>query len=146
MKFLITWIVASLLALPAFAADSGIAAKPSRYSVAETIDRFEAVIKARGLSVFARIDHSGEAARAGLKMRPTQLLIFGNPKSGTPMMLASPSIAIDLPLKVLAWEDEAGKVWLGTNSAAYLQQRHGLSDELAKGLAPVAVLVDEALK
>jgi uncharacterized protein (DUF302 family) len=146
MKRLIPAIMAALMVTPTLAADNSITAKASRYSVPETIDRLEAAAKARGLTVFARIDHGGEAAKAGLKMRPTQLLIFGNPKSGTPMMIAAPSIAIDLPLKALAWEDEAGKVWLGSNSPAHLQQRHGLSDELAKGLAPVAVLIDEALK
>jgi uncharacterized protein (DUF302 family) len=125
---------------------SGMVAKPSKYSVAETIDRLEKVVKARGVTVFARIDHAGEAEKAGLKMRPTQLLILGNPKAGTPVMNAAPSVAIDLPLKALAWEDASGKVWLGYNSADYLKQRHSIPDDLTKNVGAIAGLVDAALE
>jgi uncharacterized protein (DUF302 family) len=104
------------------------------------------LLKSKGITVFARIDHSGEAAKAGLKMRPTQLLIFGNPKAGTPLMNASPSVAIDLPMKSLVWQDEGGKVWVGYNSPAYMQQRHGLKDERAKSLGVVGGLIDQALQ
>ena len=139
-------VLGMLAASAALAADNGIVSRPSRYSVQDTVDRLEAVVKAKGVTVFARIDHSGEAQKAGLTMRPTQLLIFGNPKAGTALMNAAPSVAIDLPLKALAWEDETGQVWLSFNSPAYLQQRHGLDDELVKRIAVVGVLVDEALK
>ena len=139
-------VLGMLAASAALAADNGIVSRPSRYSVQDTVDRLEAVVKAKGVTVFARIDHSGEAQKAGLTMRPTQLLIFGNPKAGTALMNAAPSVAIDLPLKALAWEDETGQVWLSFNSSAYLQQRHGLDDELVKRIAVVGVLVDEALK
>jgi len=96
----------------------GIVRKPSSRSVAETLDRLETILKARGIQVFARIDHAGEAARVGLSMPPTQVLIFGNPRAGTPVMLAAPTAAIDLPLKVLAWQDAVGKVWLGYTDPA----------------------------
>lgn len=139
-------IAGMLVASSALAADNGIVSKPSRYSVPQTLDRLEAVVKAKGVIVFARIDHSGEAQKAGLSMRPTQLLIFGNPKAGTALMNAAPSVALDLPLKALAWEDETGQVWLSFNSPAYLQRRHGLADELVKPIAAVGTLVDEALK
>src|SRR5271170_8048826 len=110
----------------------GFVSKPSKYSVPETISRLSAILKAKGIAIFALVDHSGEAEKAGLKMRPTQLLIFGNPKGGTPLMLAAPSVAIDLPLKALVWQDEGGKVWLSFNSPDYLQQRHGFPIELEK--------------
>src|SRR6266404_2786381 len=96
----------------------------SKYPVDETIERLKAVFSAKGLQLFALVDHSGEAEKAGLKMLPTKLLIFGSPKGGTPLMVAAPSLAIDLPLKALVWEDDAGKVWIGYNSPEYLQQRH----------------------
>jgi uncharacterized protein (DUF302 family) len=143
------WLAAAfilLLSFPALAAGDGVISKPSRYSVSETLDRLEAVVKAKGLTVFARIDHSGEAEKAGLHMRPTQLLIFGSPKAGTPMMNAAPSLAIDLPLKALAWQDQDGKVWLSYNSPDYLKQRHHLKAEYTKSLAGVGALIDEALK
>jgi uncharacterized protein (DUF302 family) len=128
------------------APSSGITAKPSKYSVAETIDRLEKIAKAKGITIFARIDHAGEAEKAGLKMRPTQLLIMGNPKAGTPVMIAAPSAALDLPLKALAWEDASGKVWLGFNSAEYLKQRHSIPDDLVKNVGAIAGLVDAALE
>ena len=135
-----------LLSFPATAADNGIISKPSSSSVPETLDRLEKVVKAKGLTVFARFDHSAEAERVGLKLPPMQLLIFGNPKTGTAMMNSSPSIGIDLPLKALAWEDRSGKVWLSYNSPDYLQRRHDLKEEFLKNLAAVEVLIDEALK
>src|ERR1700742_3009753 len=97
-------------------------------SVPETLARLETVVRSKGLTILAQIDHSGDAAKAGLSMRPTQLLIFGNAKAGTPLMVASPSIAIDLPLKVLVWQDVSGKVWVSYNSPDYLRQRHRLPD------------------
>lgn len=146
MKNMLIVTVLFLVSLSAAAADNGIVSKPSKYSVPETLNRLEAVAKSKGIIVFARIDHSGEAKKAGLKMRPTQLLIFGNPKSGTPLMNATPSVAIDLPLKALAWEDEKGKVWLSYNSPAYLKQRHGFKEEFIKNIAAIGNLVDKALE
>ncbi|HWZ82356.1 MAG TPA: DUF302 domain-containing protein [Terriglobales bacterium] len=119
---------------------------PSPYPVTETLARLESILKERGVTVFARVDHSGEAAKAGLSMRPTQLLIFGSPKGGTPLMVAAPSVAIDLPLKALAWEDEHGKVWLSFNTPEYLQQRHGFPAELLKNIAGVSALLQKAVE
>jgi uncharacterized protein (DUF302 family) len=140
--------LALCLPLAAAAADgaNGFVSKPSKYSVAETLDRIEALVKSKGIVVFARIDHSGDAEKAGLKLLPTQLLIIGHPKAGTPVMNAARSAAIDLPLKVLAWEDGQGKVWASFNSPAYLQQRHGFADDLVKNVSPVAGLIDQALQ
>jgi len=146
MRNALLGVVALLLSIPAYAADNGLINKPSKYSVAETIDRFEAVAKEKGAAIFTRVDHSAGAEKVGMKMRPTQLLIFGNPKTGTPLMLSAPSMAIDLPLKVLAWEDEKGKVWLSYNSPAYLQKRHGFSKDLVKNLAAVEAIANQALK
>lgn len=131
-------------AVSSFAQDNGVATVPSRYSVPETIDRLESIVKARGLLVFARIDFTADADRAGLSMRPTQLLIFGNPKAGTPLMIASPRVAIDLPLKALAWEDPEGKVWLSYNQPEYLKERHGLPDNLVQNIAGIKALVEKA--
>ncbi len=127
-------------------ADDGIVSRSSPYSVAQSSDRLEALLRDRKVVVFARIDHAAEASKAGLTMPPTQLLIFGNPKAGTPLMLAAPKIAIDLPLKVLVWQDAAGKVWLSYNTVDFLKRRHGLSDDLAKNLAAVEGIVDAAVK
>ncbi len=148
MLVAMTAVAGLLLAAPPPAArkGEGIVARPSRYSVADSLDRVEALAKAKGLTVFARIDHAREAARVGLEMRPTRLLVLGSPKAGTPLMKASPTIAIDLPLKVLAWQDREGKVWVGTNSPAYLARRHGLDGELAKSLGGIVALVDKALE
>jgi len=118
----------------------------SPYSVPETLRRLESLLQARGLAIFARIDHSGEAEKAGSKMRPTQLLIFGSPKQGTPLMVASPTLAIDLPLKALAWEDASGKVWLSYNTPEYLKQRHNIPDELMKNISGVGALLQKALE
>jgi uncharacterized protein (DUF302 family) len=125
---------------------SGMIDVPSRYSVPDTLARLEAILKEKGITVFDLIDHSGEAEKAGLAMRPTQLLIFGSPKAGTPLMVAAPRLAIDLPLKALAWQDEQGKVWLSYNSPEYLRERHGFPAELLKSIAGIAALVQEAVE
>jgi uncharacterized protein (DUF302 family) len=124
----------------------GIIDIPSRYSVLETLKRVETLLKEKGLAVFCRVDHSGEAEKAGLKMRPTQLLIFGSPKAGTPLMVAAPSLAIDLPLKALAWEDAQGKVWLSYNAPEYLQQRHGFPADLLKNITGAGALLEKAME
>src|SRR5271163_3962030 len=109
---------------------NGIVTIPSHQSVDLTVQKLEGILQAKGVKLFALIDHSGEAEKAGMQMRPTKLLIFGNPKAGTPLMIASPGIAIDLPLKVLVWQDAHGKVWVSYNAPAYLQARHGLPADL----------------
>ena len=116
----------------------------SHYSVQETFQRVEALLHAHGLRIFCRVDHSGEAEKVGLKMRPTQVLIFGAPKAGTPLMVASPTLAIDLPLKALAWEDAGGTVWLSYNSPEYLQQRHNVPDDLIKNITGAEALLQQA--
>lgn len=116
----------------------------SHHSVRETIQRVESLLQAHGLTVFCRIDHSGEAERVGLEMRPTQVLIFGSPKAGTPLMVASPTLAIDLPLKALVWEDADATVWLSYNSPEYLKQRHHVPDDLLKNIAGVSALLQQA--
>lgn len=123
----------------------GIISKPSKYSVPETLDRVDALLRAKGIKIFVRVDHSEEAERAGLKMPPTQLLIFGNPKGGTPVMLAAPTAAIDLPLKALAWQDGDGKVWLSYNDPEYLKKRYGLTDEQIKSIAGTGSLIEQAV-
>jgi uncharacterized protein (DUF302 family) len=125
---------------------SGLIQLPSKYSVEQTMQRLEALLQERSVNIFARIDHSGEAAKVGLAMRPTKLLIFGSPKGGTPLMQASPSIAIDLPLKALFWEDAEGKVWLTYNDPAYLQQRHNVPPELLPNIAGVSALFAKAVE
>ena len=124
----------------ATATNNGIVNKPSKHSVEQTIEALSNILKSKGVAVFALIDHSGEAEKVGLKMRPTKLLIFGNPKAGTPLMLASPSSAIDLPLKLLVWEDGQGKVWVSYNSPEYLRERHGLPQDLVQNIAVVEPL------
>ncbi|MGA8874058.1 MAG: DUF302 domain-containing protein [Candidatus Korobacteraceae bacterium] len=121
-------------------ADNGIVNLPSNHSVDETVESLKKILEAKGVNLFALVDHSGEAEKVGLQMRPTKLLIFGSPKAGTPLMQAAPSIAIDLPLKILIWEDAQGKVWVSYNSPAYLQQRHNLAPELLKNIAVVEML------
>jgi uncharacterized protein (DUF302 family) len=125
---------------------NGLLQIASKYPMDETVKRLEAVLAEKGVQVFALIDHSGEAEKAGMKMRPTKLLIFGNPKGGTPLMVAAPSLAIDLPLKALVAQDESGKVWISYNSPEYLQQRHGLPEELIKNIAVVGALVAKAVE
>ena len=126
--------------------NSGIIDISSPYSVPETLARLQSILKENRVTVFALIDHSGEAAKAGLEMRPTQLLIFGNPKGGTPLMIAAPSVAIDLPLKALAWQDAQGKVWLSYNAPEYLQQRHGIPADLLNNIAGPAALLQKAVE
>src|SRR5579864_5381160 len=111
-------------------ADSGIVSIPSNHSVDQTLEKLHQILQSKGVKLFALVDHSGEAEKAGLKMRPTKLLIFGNPKAGTPLMLASPSMAIDLPLKILVAEDSNGTVWISYNSVAYLEARHNFPPDL----------------
>ena len=124
--------------------DNGIINKPSNHSVNETVEKLKGILQAKGVMLFALVDHSGEAEKAGMKMRPTKLLIFGSPKAGTPVMLAAPSIAIDLPLKILVWEDDQGKVWVSYNDPAYLQRRHGVPLELLQNIAAAEKLADQA--
>ena len=126
--------------------DSGIVTVESSHSVDQTIQKIEELLRAKGVKLFAVIDHSGEAQSVGLHMRPTKLLIFGHPKAGTPLMIASPSVAIDLPLKLLVAEDEAGKVWISYNNPTYLQARHGFPSELMQNIAVVSGLAQEAAK
>jgi len=124
--------------------DNGIVSKSSNHSVDETVQRLTAMLADKGVKLFAVIDHSGEAEKAGLRMPPTKLLIFGNPKAGTPIMLAAPSAALDLPLKILVWEDGQGHVWLSYNSSEYLQRRHGFPKDLLPNIAAVEVLATKA--
>jgi uncharacterized protein (DUF302 family) len=126
-------------------ANNGIISQPSQYSVPEAIDRLAAVLQTKGITIFARIDQQAEAEKVGLSLRPTQLLLFGSPKAGTPLMAAEPTIALDLPLKALAWEADDSKVWLSYNDPHYLQQRFSLSDELLKNIAVMAPLIHQAL-
>jgi len=126
--------------------DDGLIRVESHYSVEETLQRLEAAFAAKGLQIFARVDHSGEAEKVGLKMRPTKLLIFGSPKGGTPLMVAAPTLAIDLPMKALVFEDESGKVWLLYNRPEYLQARHGVPEDLIKNLAGAGVIMEKAVE
>jgi uncharacterized protein (DUF302 family) len=112
--------------------ENGIVTIPSQHSVNETVQKFEQIIQSKGLKLFAVIDHSGEAEKAGLSMRPTKVVIFGDPKAGTPLMVAAPTVAIDLPLKALVWEDPGGKVWISYNAPSYLQARHQVPAELVQ--------------
>ncbi len=124
---------------------NGLISHPSPYTVPETLDRLESILHTKNITVFARIDHSGEATKVGLTMPPTQLLIFGNPKGGTPIMLAAPLSAIDLPLKALAWQDDGGKVWLSFNDPHYLQSRYALSDDILKPITGLEALILQAI-
>jgi len=125
-------------------ATEGFINKPSNHSVDETVDRLKNILQSKGVTLFAVVDHSGEAKKVGMQMPPTKLLIFGSPKAGTPLMLAAPSIAIDLPLKILVWEDPQAKVWVSYNSPAYLQKRHSLPQELVQNIAVVETLAAKA--
>lgn len=118
----------------------GIIDKPSNHSVEQTVEKLKSILQSKGVTLFALVDHDGEAKKVGMKMRPTKLLIFGSPKAGTPLMLAKPSIAIDLPLKILVWEDRQGKVWVSYNSSDYLKERHDLPQELLQNIAVVETL------
>lgn len=123
---------------------NGIVDIPSNHAVDATVERLKGILEAKGVALFVLVDHSGEAEKVGMKMRPTKLLIFGSPKAGTPIMLAAPSVAIDLPLKILVWEDGDGKVWVSYNSLAYLQGRHSIPQELLPNLAAVEALAAKA--
>jgi uncharacterized protein (DUF302 family) len=122
----------------------GIVDIPSNHSVDQTVERLKKILEAKGITRFALVDHSGEAAKAGMHMPPTKLLIFGNPRAGTPVMLAAPSSALDLPLKILIWEDAQEKVWASYNSPDYLQERHGISQALLQNIAAAEVLAAKA--
>ena len=122
----------------------GIVCKKSKHSVDETVERLKSILQAKGVTLFALVDHSGEAQKVGLTMPPTKLLIFGNPKGGTPLMLASPSIALDLPLKILVAQDKDGAVNVSYNAPEYLQQRHDLPPDLLPNIAVVEALATQA--
>jgi uncharacterized protein (DUF302 family) len=126
--------------------EDGLVKIASPHSVDETLKRLRSILAERGVQIFALIDHSGEAEKAGMKMPPTKLLIFGSPKAGTPLMLASPSVAIDFPLKALVSQDEQGKVWVTYNSPEYLRDRHHLPPELMKNISVVGPLVAKAVE
>ena len=147
------WLAAMLLSMVSLTSHAqngavdnktGMVDVPSHHSVDETVDRVKNILSAKGITLFALVDHSGEAAKVGLKMPPTKLLIFGSPKAGTPLMLATPSAAIDLPLKLLVWEDAQGKVWVSYNSPEYLQHRHGFPATLLPNIAVVGALAAKA--
>ena len=157
------WSLAALLICPALSAsaadgrmgvhvtvaalvqkDGGIVEIPSNHSVDETVDRLKGILQSKGITLFVLVDHSGEAAKVGLNMPPTKLLIFGSPKGGTPLMLADPSVALDLPLKILVSQDGQGKVWLSYNSPEYLKERHGLPSDLLPNIAVVGTLAAKA--
>lgn len=120
--------------------DNGVISIRSNHPVEKTVERLQEILAVRGVKLFALIDHSGEAEKAGLQMLPCKLLIFGNPKAGTPLMIAAPSIALDLPLKILIWEAADGAVWVTYNDSAYLQQRHRLPAELVANISVVDAL------
>jgi uncharacterized protein (DUF302 family) len=124
--------------------DPGLISIPSNHSVHDTVTRLTEILAAKGIKLFAVIDHSGEATSAGLQMPPTKVVIFGNPKGGTPLMLAAPSVAIDLPLKLLVAEDRAGKVTLTWNSSAWLGERHNLPEGLLANIAVLETLATKA--
>lgn len=125
---------------------AGIKTVPSSYSFNETVERLKNILQALGVTLFSIVDHSGEATKAGMTMPPTKVLIFGNPKGGTPLMLAAPTTAIDLPLKLLVADDAEGKTWISWNDPSYLQGRHGFPAELEKNIAVVDGLVKRALE
>src|SRR5580692_3563570 len=122
----------------------GLRVLPTQHGVAEVMQRVQSLARARGLTVFAQIDFSGDAERSGLALRPTGLVILGSPKAGTPLMEAAPTVAVDLPLKILAWQDAEGHTWVAYNDAAYLQARHGFPPELQKNIAAVGALAEAA--
>ena len=150
MKAWLAAVLLSLVPLTSLAQNgtmenkTGIVDVPSHHSVDETVDRVKGILSSKGITLFALVDHSGEAARVGLKMPPTKLLIFGSPKAGTPLMLAAPSVAIDLPLKLLVWEDAHGKVWISYNTPEYLQHRHDFPATLLPNIAVVGALAAKA--
>lgn len=127
-------------------AGKGVVSNPSVHSVEETVNRLEAVLREKNIHIFVRIDQRAEAEKAGLHMPAMELLIFGNPKGGTPLMIAEPTVGIDLPLKAMAWEDREGKVWLSYNAPEYIQERFSISEELIKNISVIGGLVDQALR
>lgn len=129
---------------PNKAPDNGIVQKLSPHSVDETVAKLSAILQSTGVTLFTIIDHSGEAQKVGLQMPPTKLLIFGSPKAGTPLMLAAPSSAIDLPLKILVAQDAQGKVWVSYNSPEYVKQRHNLPPDLLQNIAVIEILATKA--
>ena len=122
----------------------GIVELHSHHSVEDTLQRLQDLLRGRGIKIFDVVDHSGEAESAGLTMPPTKLVLFGSPKAGTPLMLAAPSTAIDLPLKILVRQDAAGQVWVAYNTPAYLRARHGFPEQLLPNIAAVEVLARAA--
>lgn len=146
MKLLSAALMFASIVAPGLTAENGIVSTASNHSVPETLDRLESIAKGKGITIFARIDFSGDAARNGLEMRPTQLLIFGNPKGGTPLMVAAPSAALDLPLKALAWEDASGKVWVSYNAPEYIGARHGVPEALLQNIAGIKMLIETAAR
>src|ERR1700730_14925572 len=124
----------------------GIVTRPSPFSVEETLERLQKVMHSRNLTLFAHIDHSGEARRVGLTMQEAHVLIFGSPKGGTPLMIASPLLALDLPLKVLVWQGADNRTWVSSTSVAYLKVRYALPQELAGNLAVIDHVVEQALQ
>ena len=124
--------------------NTGIIDQPSKHSVDQTVATLRNILSSKRIALFALVDHSGEAEKVGMKMRPTKLLIFGSPKAGTPLMLAAPRSAIDLPLKLLVWEDDQGRVWISYNSPEYLQKRHDLPQQLMPNVAVIEKLAVEA--
>jgi uncharacterized protein (DUF302 family) len=123
---------------------NGIIDIPSQRSVEETVEKLKGILSAKGTTLFAVVDHSREAEKVGMSMPPTKLLIFGSPRAGTPVMLAAPSIAIDLPLKILVWQDVSGKVWVSYNGTEFLRNRHGVPEELLKNIAVIETLAANA--
>ena len=139
--------VVSVLSAPealAVQKEEGIVKIPSHHSVDQTVGKLKTILQAKGVMLFALVDHSGEAEKVGLKMPPTKLLIFGNPKGGTPLMLAAPSAALDLPLKILVAEDSQGKAWISYNSPEYLKERHDLPQNLLPNIEVVKTLAAAA--
>jgi len=126
------------------ASAQGIIDVPSSHTVDQTVEKLRRILEAKGITLFALVDHSGEAAKVGMQLRPTKLLIFGSPKAGTPVMQAAPSIAIDLPLKILVWEDESAKVWVSYNAPDFLRDRHHVPAELMQNLAAAEGLAAKA--
>ncbi len=147
MRTIFAFVIICLTLLPAHAADD-LVVKPSAHGVGETLDRLETILKKNGLTIFARIDHTAGAKKAGMDMKPTQLLLFGNPKMGTPLMLSNRRIGIDLPIKVLAWQDEGGAVWIAYNDPAFLKSRHAITDRdpvFGKMTSALGKLTDAAI-
>ena len=122
----------------------GIIDKPSNHTVDQTVENLKDILQSKGIKLFALVDHSGEAEKVGMKMRPAKLLIFGSPKAGTPLMLAAPSVVIDLPLKILVWQDDQGKVWVSFNSPEYLKERHGLAQDVLQNISVIETLAMQA--